>query len=91
MFALRPTPSGGAEGQTILITKQRLGFWRGLLNGVLLEITRIVGNYFARGDTQIFRSIKFKLATPISEDAAIIRFIEHAEKQPLALQWGDAQ
>jgi phenylpropionate dioxygenase-like ring-hydroxylating dioxygenase large terminal subunit len=87
MFALRPTKDGGSEGQTILLTKKRDGFFGKLLSFVLLMLTRVVGAYFAKGDTLIFKTIQFNLRTPIKADAAIIQFIQHAEKQR-AMDWG---
>ena len=87
MFALRPTLDGKAEGRTILITKRRRGFFGKIFNKVILAVTKVVGDYFARGDTQIFRSIKFKFETPILEDQPIIKFIQHAERQQPAISW----
>lgn len=81
IFALRPTADGKTEGQTILVTKRRDGALGWLTNRVVLFLTQIVGNYFAKGDTKVFRSIKFELRTPIREDLAIIRFIQHVERQ----------
>ncbi len=87
MFALRPTKDGQSEGQTILLTKKRQGLFGKLFSLVLLVLTRIVGAYFAKGDTLIFKTIKFNLRTPIKADAAIIQFIQHAEGQT-TLDWG---
>jgi phenylpropionate dioxygenase-like ring-hydroxylating dioxygenase large terminal subunit len=87
MFALRPTLDGKAEGRTILITKKRQSIFGKAFNKVILLATKVVGDYFARGDTQIFRTIKFKFDTPILEDQPIIRFIQHAERQPQASTW----
>lgn len=87
MFALRPTADGGSEGQTILLTRKRTGLFGRCLNRALLELTRLVGDYFAKGDTVIFKTIRFNLRTPIRADQPIIRFIQHVERQP-ALPWG---
>jgi phenylpropionate dioxygenase-like ring-hydroxylating dioxygenase large terminal subunit len=87
LFALRPTADGRSEGQTILLTRRRKGAIGKCVNLVLLELTRIVGNYFAKGDTLIFKTIRFNLRTPIKADQPIIRFIQHVERQP-ALPWG---
>ncbi len=46
-----------------------------------------VGTYFAKGDTLIFKTIRFNFRTPIKADLPIIRFIQHVEHQP-ALPWG---
>jgi hypothetical protein len=54
---------------------------------VLLWLTRVVGAYFAKGDTRIFKTIKFNFRTPVKADASIIQFIEHAEKQQ-TIAWG---
>jgi phenylpropionate dioxygenase-like ring-hydroxylating dioxygenase large terminal subunit len=87
MFAIRQNDQGKAEGQTILITKKRQGLIGKLLNPVLLFATKLVGNYFAKGDTEVFKTIKFSFQTPLAEDHAIIRFIQHAEKMELC-EWG---
>jgi phenylpropionate dioxygenase-like ring-hydroxylating dioxygenase large terminal subunit len=87
MFALRPTCEGKSEGQTILITRKRAGIVGGVWTRVLLLLARVVGAYFAKGDTRIFKSIRFNLRTPIKADLPIIRFIQHAERQP-ATAWG---
>jgi phenylpropionate dioxygenase-like ring-hydroxylating dioxygenase large terminal subunit len=87
MFALRPTRDGKSEGQTILITRKRRGVFGKLRGRLLLGLTHIVGAYFAKGDTRIFKTIKFNFRTPIKADASIIQFIEHAEKQP-TIDWG---
>lgn len=89
IFALRPNDAGHAEGQTILVTKKRKGIAGAALNRILLFLTKLVGSYFAKGDTMIFRSIKFDLRTPIKEDQAIIRFMRHLEEQPLS-SWSRA-
>lgn len=79
IFALRPTDDGRAAGQTILVTKKRAFGW--LLNPVILYATKLVGNYFAKGDTMIFSRIKFKFQTPLKADRTIVEFVEHYEKQ----------
>lgn len=81
IFALRPTLDGKTEGQTILVTKERKGLLGKIINPVLLFATKLVGDYFAKGDTIIFTRINFKYKTPIKADKAIIDFIEHYEKQ----------
>jgi len=87
IFALRPTKEGGSEGQTILVTRQRRGLMGKAFSRVLLWLTRLVGAYFAKGDTRIFETIRFNLRTPIKADAAIIEFIRHVERQ-LTVAWG---
>lgn len=88
IFALRPTAEGKSEGQTILVTRARgKGVWKAV-NRILLFATKVVGNYFARGDTLIFKSIRFSLKTPLKADTAIIRFIQHLENQPSSA-WGE--
>ncbi len=87
MFALRPTKDGRSEGQTILITKKRKGIVGRLWSFILLLLTRLVGAYFAKGDTLIFKTIRFNLRTPIKADASIVQFIQHAEKQQ-TIDWG---
>ena len=87
IFALRPTAAGKSEGQTILITRERSGLLGKAVNRFLLFATQIVGNYFAKGDTLIFKTIRFSFRTPIKADSSIIRFIQHLEQQP-AIEWG---
>jgi len=90
MFALRLIEGGKTEGQTILITKKRLGWLGRLLNPLLLWLTQQVGNYFAKGDTQVFQTIEFDLKTPTVADRSILQFIDHTEKQKF-LSWGTWQ
>lgn len=87
IFALRPTSRGTTEGQTILVTKKRKGITGWAFNRVVLQITKIVGDYFAKGDTQIFQTIKWNFKTPIKADRPIIAFMKHLENQPFA-PWG---
>jgi phenylpropionate dioxygenase-like ring-hydroxylating dioxygenase large terminal subunit len=86
MFTLRLLEGGKAEGQTLLITKKRRGIFGWLFNRIVLFLTQVVGNYFAKGDTQIFQTIKFDLKTPIKADQSIMQFINHVERQT-ALSW----
>ncbi|MEB3831421.1 aromatic ring-hydroxylating dioxygenase subunit alpha [Phormidium sp. CCY1219] len=86
MFALRLTETGKTEGQTLLLTQKRPGLWGWIFNRFVLWITWIVGNYFAKGDTQIFQTIKFDFKTPTKADKSIIEFIDHLEGQT-ALTW----
>jgi len=85
VFALRATEDGRTEGRTLLLTRRRPGPLGWALNRVLLLATRVVGAYFAEGDTKIFRSIRFDLRTPIAADRPILRFIEHLESQRVSL------
>ncbi len=87
IFALRPNADGHAEGLTILITPKRKGLLGKLINPIILFATKCVGNYFAKGDTEVFKTIKFKLNKPIKEDLAIIRFLQHLETQ-MTTGWG---
>jgi phenylpropionate dioxygenase-like ring-hydroxylating dioxygenase large terminal subunit len=91
IFALRPNAQGHAEGLTILLTPNgahstKLG-WLNLFNPIILFATKLVGNYFAGGDTEVFKTIKFKFNRPIKEDSSIIKFMQHLEKQKTA-RWG---
>lgn len=88
IFALRLNKQGQAEGQTILVTRKRTGLFGWLFNRALLTLTKTVGNYFAKGDTQIFRTIRWDFKTPTKADQAIIEFIQDIERQP-ALKLGD--
>lgn len=87
IFALRPNKEGQAEGLTILVNKKRTGLIWNVLNPIILFATKCVGNYFAKGDTEVFKTIKFDFKTPIKEDYSIIKFVQHIEKQPL-VEWG---
>ena len=87
MFALRLLEGGKAEGQTVLITKKRKGVFGWLFNRIVLWLTKLVGNYFAKGDTQIFQSINFDFKTPTKADNSILQFIQNVERQK-ALRWG---
>ena len=87
IFALRPTERGTAEGQTILVTSRRGGLLGRLFNILVLRVTEIVGNYFAKGDTQVFQTIRWKFRTPIRADRPILDFIRHLESQR-AVPWG---
>lgn len=87
MFALRMIDGGRTEGQTVLITRRRSGVSGRAANRVLLRLTEVVGNYFAKGDTQVFQTMKFDFQTPTRADHAIIDFIQHVEAQP-AMAWG---
>ena len=85
IFALRPTPDGKSEGQTLLVTEKRKSlFGRLFLTPILLWLTNVVGRYFADGDTQIFRSIRFGVRFPVESDRPVVQFIAHTEKQQLA-------
>lgn len=87
MFALRLIEGGKTEGQTIMITRQRPGLGGLIFNRIVLWLTQQVGNYFAKGDTQVFQTIKFDLKTPTPADQSILQFIEHVERQK-PLLWG---
>ena len=90
MFTLRLGNKGQTEGQTILMTEQRSGLVGWVINLIILWLTKLVGNYFAKGDTKIFETIKFNLKTPIEADKSILEFIDHLEKQK-SLTWGQWQ
>lgn len=91
IFALRPTAEGYAEGLTILITPttpvKNKAKWLNAFNPLILWATKQVGNYFAKGDTKLFQTIRFRFDRPIREDHSIIRFIQHLEKQKTTA-WG---
>ena len=87
IFALRPTSRGTTEGQTLLVTKKRSGIVGWLFNRVLLWVTEVAGNYFAKGDTQIFQTIRWNFQTPIKADRPILAFAKHLEGQT-RVPWG---
>ncbi|MBI5201377.1 MAG: aromatic ring-hydroxylating dioxygenase subunit alpha [Elusimicrobia bacterium] len=89
-FAFEPSVGdGGTEGWPIVVTKKRKGLFGRLFNRVVLFVTGVVGQYFAAGDSWVFRSIRFRLKTPVKADHAILEFIRHAEAQPVARDWTD--
>lgn len=89
-FAFQPSVGdGGTEGFPIVVTKRRKGLLGWAFNRVVLFVTGVVGQYFAAGDSWVFRSIRFRLKTPVKADHAILEFIRHAEAQPLARDWAD--
>lgn len=90
IFALKPTPDGKTEGQTILVTRKRKGLMGLIVNPILLFATKLVGNYFAKGDTIIFSRINFKFKTPIRADRAVIEFVQHYESQGSSLKYQEA-
>lgn len=87
LFALRLAEGGKTEGRTVLVTRRRPGPLGALVSRVALELTRVVGDYFAHGDTRVFQTIRFDFRTPIKADHAIVGFIKHFEAQP-AVRWG---
>jgi hypothetical protein len=87
IFALRPTADGRSEGQTILVTRHRPGWIGRFRSLVLLVLTQAVSLFFAKGDTQIFKTIRFDFRTPIKADRPVISFIQHVELQR-TIPWG---
>ncbi len=81
MFTLRMLDGGRSEGKTVLITKKRHGAAGKTLSRVALALSKVVGDYFAKGDTQVFKTIKFDLKTPTKADHTIVDFIRHVEGQ----------
>jgi phenylpropionate dioxygenase-like ring-hydroxylating dioxygenase large terminal subunit len=90
LFALRLIEGGKTEGQTILITKKRPGLAGWVFNRLVLWLTQRVGNYFAKGDTQVFQTIQFNFKTPTKADQSIIQFMHHVEQQK-SLTWSTWQ
>jgi len=88
VFALRMTEGGKTEGQTILLTKRRPGPHGALFNLAVLFATKLVGNYFARGDTRVFQTIRYDFKTPTKADRAIIDFVHGVDRQA-SVTWGD--
>ncbi|HMV70481.1 MAG TPA: aromatic ring-hydroxylating dioxygenase subunit alpha [Myxococcota bacterium] len=87
IFALRPNDQGQAEGQTILVTDAHDGPHGWLYDRACLRLAQAVGDYFAKGDTEVFQTIRWSFATPIKADRSIIHFIQHLEEQPV-VAWG---
>jgi hypothetical protein len=87
IFTLRPTARGTAEGQTLLVTKKRSGIFGWVANRMLLWVTKVFGNYFAKGDTQVFQTIRWNFKTPIKADRPILAFAKHLAGQT-TVPWG---
>lgn len=79
MFTSRLGEDGRAEGRTILLTRRRRGPMGWLANRVILFLTKLVGDYFAKGDTEVFRTIRFKIQTPVKPDRPILQFVDYVE------------
>ena len=88
IFALRPNEDGCAEGQTILVTNKREGFFGFIFDKFSLVLSDILGSYFAKGDTRVFQTMKWNFKTPIKADRPIIQFMKHLQKQK-AVTWGE--
>jgi phenylpropionate dioxygenase-like ring-hydroxylating dioxygenase large terminal subunit len=86
MFALRPGAGGTTEGWVVLLTPERSGPLGWLFNRAMLAVTNAVAAYFAKGDREVFDSIKFSFNTPLAADRSISQFVQHVEGQP-ALTW----
>lgn len=86
MFALRLIEDGKTEGQTILITKKRLGILGWFFNRVVLWLTKLLHDYLVSGNIQLLQRINFDLKTPTLADNSIVQFIYNVEKQR-ALRW----
>ena len=87
VFALRLTDAGTTEGYPILLTPKVGGLSGVALNAASLAASALVGAYFAHGDTEVFQTIRWDLATPIAADRSILRFIQHVDAQP-AVSYG---
>lgn len=81
MFALHATADGRTEGQAVFFTRRRRGILGYCFDRVLLFLTHLISNYFAKGDTLIFSTIRFNLKTPVKADRVILKFIQHIENQ----------
>jgi len=90
MFALRRGDDGRTIGQAVTFTPRRRGPLGWLINRVLLRVTALAARYFAFGDTRVFNSIRFRMATPIPADRAVLAFMDHLEQQPCT-EWSEAE
>ncbi len=90
MFALRPAVNGSAggatEGWVVLLAPERSGLLGWLFNRVALAMTKGVAAYFAKGDREVFDSIRFDFKTPLAADRSISQFVQHVDKQR-AIAW----
>lgn len=85
----RWSQAGGSEGYVIAVTKKRPGLSGWLANRLILLATKLVAQYFAVGDTWVFRSIRFRFKTPVAADHAILDFVRHTNSQPVSTGWPD--
>lgn len=79
--------AGGSEGYVVVVTKKRPGLSGWLFNRAALFLTKLVAQYFAVGDTWVFRSIRFNFKTPVAADHAILDFVRHSNSQPVSTGW----
>lgn len=82
MFTSRLGDDGEAEGQTILLTRKRSGPLGWLVSAFALFLSFLVGNYFAKGDTEVFRSIRFDIQTPVGPDQSVLDFVKYVDDLP---------
>jgi phenylpropionate dioxygenase-like ring-hydroxylating dioxygenase large terminal subunit len=87
VFALRPTDAGHTEGQTILVSPALPSLPGRIWNEIALSASKVVGDYFAKGDTEVFKSIRWDFKHPLRADRSIVSFIQHLDGQP-AVRWG---
>jgi phenylpropionate dioxygenase-like ring-hydroxylating dioxygenase large terminal subunit len=87
IFALRPNDAGQTEGQTILVSPAVSGLAGRAWNAIALSASKVVGDYFAKGDTEVFQSIKWDFKHPLRADRSIVSFIRHLDAQP-TVAWG---
>jgi phenylpropionate dioxygenase-like ring-hydroxylating dioxygenase large terminal subunit len=90
IFTNRVGQNGCSEGQVILLTKKRSGLFGRTGNALFLFLSKMVSNYFGRGDTPQFEHIQFDFKNPIKEDQTLISFVQHVESMPVA-NWGFSQ
>ena len=86
MFALRPSAGGTTQGWVVLLAPDRSGALGWLFNRVALAVTKGVAAYFAKGDREVFDSIRFDFKTPLAADRSILQFVQHVDKQR-AIAW----
>lgn len=89
IFAARLLEGGKSQVQMMLITKKRRGIFGGLCNRVVLQLTKMLGASFLKGEIQP-QMIQFDVKTPIKADQPIMEFIDHLERQK-SLMWGTWQ
>ena len=87
LFALRPNDDGHTEGQTVLVSRALPGLAGRAFNALALSASQVVGDYFARGDTEVFQTIRWNFQTPIKADRPIVHFVQHLERQR-TVAWG---
>ena len=86
IFTTRILPGGKTEGQTLLMSKKRKGFFGKLTNKLILKLGKKISDRLLKNNDRILQTMQFDFKTPIKADLSIIQFINHLEQQK-PLRW----